>query len=446
MSLARAPLAAAFLAAFAAPALAAVAIQEVESPGGLDAWLVEEDAIPMVAIEVSFEGGASLDPDDRLGVANFLSGMLDEGAGDLDTVAFNEAAQRLGLRFSFDAGRDAFTLSARMLTENLDESVDLLALALTEPRFDAEPLERVRGQILSGIRQDMADPGSLASRTWFANAFPDDPYGRPVEGTLESVAAISADDLRVARDRLLDTSRATVGVSGDISSEALGGVLDRLLGELPQGEEVDLPTGVEPAVEGGVATVEFDAPQSTVLFGHAGPARDDEDFIPAYVMNYILGGGGFSSRLTVEVREKRGLAYSTYSYLAPLDRAGLYLGGVGTANARVAESLDVIRAEWRRLAEEGVTADELEDAKRYLTGAYPLRFDSNGDIAGILVGLQDEALGIDYPEIRNDLIEAVTLEDIRRVAQEWLRPDDLSFVVVGRPEGLDDAEPAPAIR
>jgi zinc protease len=181
----------------------------------------------------------------------------------------------------------------------------------------------------------------------------------------------------------------------------------------------------------------FDAPQSTVMFGHSGPLRDDPDFIPAFVMNYILGGGGFSSRLTVEVREKRGLAYSTYSYLAPLDRAGVLMGGVGTANARVAESIAVIRDEWRRMATEGVTEDELRKATQYLTGAYPLRFDSNAAIASNLVALQRDGLGADYVEKRNGLVEAVTLEDIRRVAETWLKPENLFFVVVGQPEGLD---------
>ncbi|PJA61095.1 MAG: peptidase M16, partial [Rhodobacterales bacterium CG_4_9_14_3_um_filter_71_31] len=182
--------------------------------------------------------------------------------------------------------------------------------------------------------------------------------------------------------------------------------------------------------------IPFDAPQSTVIFGHEGPLRADPDFIPAYVMNHILGGGGFSSRLTTEVREKRGLAYSTYAYLAPLDRAGLYMGGVGTANERVAESLDVIRAEWRRMAEQGVTAEELQKAKQYLTGAWPLRFDGNAKIASMLVGLQRDGFGPEYLDQRNGLVEAVTLDDIARVAAQWLKPDALRFVVVGQPEGL----------
>jgi zinc protease len=410
-------------------------IQRVVSPGGIEAWLVEQPAIPMIALEASFSGGASLDPDARVGAANFLTAMLEEGAGDLDAVAFAERAQVLGARLGFRAGRDSVTVSARMLTENREESVDLLRLALAEPRFDEEPLRRVRGQILSGLRSDETDPNALVSRAFFSGAFPDDPYGRPRDGTIETVSAIDAADLEAARQRLLNRNALRVGVVGDITAEALGPLLDRLFGALPSVPPPDLPA-VSMQGLGETLVVDFDAPQSTVFFGHEGPLRDDPDFIPLYVLNYILGGGGFASRLTVEVREKRGLAYSTYSYLSPLDRAGLWVGGVGTANARVAESLDVIRAEWRRMAEEGPTEEEIRKAKQYFTGAYPLRFDSNAEIAGILVGLQEAGLGIDYPEIRNDLIEAVTAEDLRRVAREWLKPEALRVAVVGRPAEL----------
>lgn len=424
------------LAASAAPAAAAADIQRVVSPGGVEAWLVEEPAIPMVAMELSFQGGSTLDPEGDEGAAHFLAAMLEEGAGELDAVEFAESAQLLGARFGFDAGRDTVSISARMLAEATRESVELLRLALAEPRFDETAMERVRGQILSSIRSDESDPRALASEAWWSAAFPDDPYGRPVEGTLGSVAALTADDLRATRDRVLNAGAVKIGVVGDITAEELGPLLDTLLGDLPR-EDAPAPPPARFANAGDLTVVPFDAPQSTVMFGHGGPLRDDEDFIPLYVLNYILGGGGFSSRLTVEVREKRGLAYSTYSYLAPLDRAGLWIGGVGTANERVAESISVIREEWRRLAENGVTEEELRKAKQYLTGAYPLRFDSNASIARILVGLQEAGLGIDYPERRNDLIEAVTREQLARAAETWLRPEDLAFTVVGRPEGLD---------
>lgn len=423
------------VALLAAPAQATAPVQVLTSPGGVGFWLVEEQAIPMVAVEIAFEGGAATDPDAQAGAARFLSAMLDEGAGDLDSVAFSTRAQLLAANFSFSVSSDDFTVSARMLSDNLDESVALLRLALTEPRFDAEPMGRVRGQILSSIRSDEADPDALASQAWFAAAFPGDPYGRPRDGALETVAALTADDLRAAHARLLTRGGAKVAVVGAIDAATAGAMVDALLGALPAAPPA-APGAVAMAGGGGVTVIPFDAPQSTVVFGHEGPLRDDPDFIPAYVMNHILGGGGFSSRLTTEVREKRGLAYSTYAYLAPLDRAGLYMGGVGTANARVAESLDVIRSEWRRMAEEGVSAEELRKAKQYLTGAWPLRFDGNAKIAAMLVGLQRDGFGPAYLDQRNGLVEAVTRDDIARVAARWLKPDALRFVVVGQPEGL----------
>ncbi len=428
----------------AAPAQATAPVQVLTSPGGIGYWLVEEHAIPMVALEISFDGGAATDPDAQAGAAKFLSAMLDEGAGDLDSVAFSTQAQLLAANFSFSTSSDAFSVSARMLSDNLEDSVALLRLALTEPRFDDEPLGRVRGQILSSIRSDEADPDALSSQAWFSAAFPNDPYGRPRDGTLETVTALTADDLRAAHARLLTRGGARVGVVGAIDAAKAGAMVDALLGALPAEPPAKLAP-VALAGEPGVTVIDFDAPQSTVIFGHEGPLRADPAFIAAYVMNHILGGGGFSSRLTTEVREKRGLAYSTYAYLAPLDRTGIYMGGVGTANARVAESLDVIRAEWRRMAEEGVTAEELQKAKQYLTGAWPLRFDGNAKIAAMLVGLQRDGFGPEYLEQRNGLVEAVSLEDIARVAAKWLRPDELRFVVVGRPEGLD-AENPPAIQ
>lgn len=430
-----APLLAACVALAAPQVQAAAEIQRVVSPGGIEAWLVEEHAIPMVAVEIAFVGGAATEPDDRLGVTRFLSAMLDEGAGELDSTAFAERAELLAARISFGADRDAFTVTARMLSENLEDSLALLRDALTAPRFDEEPLRRVRGQILAGLRAAETDPDSLASDAWFSAAFPGHPYGRKLEGTLETVAAIDVGDLRAAHARALNRSAAVIGVVGAIDADTLGRALDALLLDLPAGPVATAaPTQV--AAAGGLRVVPFDAPQSTVLFGHAGPLRDDPDFIPAYVMNYVLGGGGFSSRLTVEVREKRGLAYSAYSYLAPFDQAGVMMGGVGTANARVADSVEVIRAEWARMAAEGIGAEELEKAKAYLTGSYALRFDSNAGIAAILVGLQRDNLGIDYVARRNALVEAVTLDDVRRVAATWLRPEALSFVVVGQPEGL----------
>ncbi len=417
------------------PAVAEVEIQEVTSPGGQNFWLVEEPSIPIVSIELGFSGGVRTDPEDRLGVARFTAALMNEGAGDLDAVAFSNRADEVSARMGFSAGRDAFEIGASFLVETLDEASDLLALAMTSPRFDEEPVARVRAQILSKLAQDETDPNAVAGKTWFARAFPDHPYGRPGDGTSETIEAITTEDLHAAHQRLLTRQNAHVAIVGALDAETAGALVDKLFAGLPDGEKSEI-LATQTVPEPGVHIVEKDVPQSVAIFGHKGLRRTDPDFFAAYVMNYVLGGGGFASRLTEEVREKRGLAYSVYSYLSVMDAAELHLGGVQTANERIAESIDVIRTEWTKMAEGGLTAEDLEKAKTYLTGSFPLQFDSNAKIANYLVFAQMEDLGIDYINRRNGLIEAVTLEDTKRVAKRLLDAEALSIVVVGRPVGL----------
>ena len=233
-----------------------------------------------------------------------------------------------------------------------------------------------------------------------------------------------------------------MSVVGDITAEELRPLLDHAFLGLPaEAAPYDLPE-VEPQAKGEVLVIERDLPQSVMTFAHKGLMRDDPDFYAAHVANRILGGGGFSSRLYAEVREKRGLAYSVYSYLSSLEHAALVRGGVATANARAGESLEVIREEWARMGAEGPTAEEVDDAKTYMTGSYPLRFSSTSGIAGTLLGIQLDDLGIDYVNIRNDLIDAVTVEDAQRVARDLFRAEDLTVVIVGRPDGVASEKPA----
>jgi len=423
----------------------AVEVQRVVSPGGVEAWLVEDHSNPIIALDLAFRGGAALDPGGKEGLANLVSGLIDEGAGDLDSQAFQGQLQNLSISLSFSAGQDAFNGDLATLTENRDTAFNLLRLALTAPRFDAEPTERIRAQILAGLAQQAEDPDWIAGRTMDVLQFPDHPYGRPVNGTAESLGAITRDDLltfvatRLARDRL------AIGVVGDITPAELAVYLDKTFLALPaEGAPLEI-ADTRPAGGGEVVVVERDVPQSIVQLAEQGVARDDPDYYAAYLVNYIFGGGGFASRLYAEVREKRGLAYSVYSYLNPMDHAALLSGGVATRNGRVGESLEIIREEWRRMAQDGPTAQEVADAKTYLTGSFPLRFSSSGRIAGMLVAMQLEKLGIDYLERRNSLIEAVTLDDAKRVARRLYDPDALTVVIVGRPDGIAPTRPAPKI-
>ncbi len=415
----------------------AVEVKRVVSPGGIEAWLVEDHTNPIISLEMAFRGGAAMNPAEKAGLANMVASTIDEGAGPYDSKAFQGKLDDLSIHLRFSAGLDNFNGSLRSLTENRDEAFDLLKLALTEPRFDTEPVERIRAQLLAGLRMEAEDPDMIVSRSLRKLMFPDHAYGVPVRGLPETVAALTKEDLRqfvaerFARDQLF------IGVVGDITAEELAQRLDETFLALPESASPLAVAETEPHGAGELLIIEKEIPQSVVAFGHGGLKRDDPDYYTAYVVNYILGGGGFASRLYEEVREKRGLAYSVYSYINPLQRSALVLGGVATQNSRVAQSLSLIRQEWERMATEGPTDQELADAKTYLTGSFPLRFSSSGAIAGMLVGMQLADLGIDYIDQRNDYIEAVTIDDARRVAERLYRSDDLSVVVVGQPTGLE---------
>ena len=418
-----------------APLRADVDIQEVTSPMGFKAWLVEDHSIPFMALRVGFKGGASLDRGDKRGSVSLMMALLEEGTGDLDARGFAQAVDELAASFNFDASDDSVSVSARMLSENRDDAIALLKGAITSPNFDQDAIDRVKGQIFSMLQSDLKDPNTIARTAFDAAAFGDHPYGSPHSGTPESVAALTRDDIIAAHRDTIAQDRMYVSAVGDITAEELGALIDTLLGDLPA-KGAEMPGRVEVALEPGVTVIPFDTPQSVALFGHRGIKRDDPRFFPAFVASTILGGGGFDSRLMEEVRDKRGLTYGVYSYLAPQEHAEMVVGQGASANDRIAEAIEVIKAEWARIVEEGVTQEELDHSKTYLTGAYPLRFDGNGPIANILVGMQMEGLSVDYINTRNDKVNAVTLDEINRVIKDVYLPDELHFTVVGQPEGL----------
>jgi zinc protease len=336
----------------------------------------------------------------------------------------------------FDAGRDVMLGNLQTLTANKDEVFDLVRLALTEPRFDEDAIARVRAQILAGLQFDEHDPETVASLAWDRLAFRGHPYARPIKGTLQSIAAISRDDLKSYAKRVFARDKLVISVVGDIDAATLGNALDHIFGPLPANSVLAPVADANPPLGPTQEIIEMDVPQSVAQFGHRGIARKDADFIAAYVLNYIIGGGGFSSRLMEEVREKRGLAYSVYSNLYPYQHGAVFVGSVATKNEAVGQSLEVIESELRRIAEQGPTADELANAKSYLTGAYALRFESSSSIANQLLAIQIEDLGIDYVNRRNKLVEAVTLDDIKRVAKRLIEADRLITTIVGKPVAM----------
>lgn len=428
-----------FLLVLASPVRAEIAIQEVTSPGGIKAWLVEDHNIPFMALELRFRGGTSLDQPGKRGAVNLMAATLEEGAGDLDAQGFAAARDGLAAKIGFGAGTDEVSVSVQSLTENRDAAMDLLHRALTSPRFDQDAVDRVKGQVLAGLRADEQDPSAIAAKLSRARAYGEHPYGSSGDGTIDSVTALTRDDVLAAWRGAMARDRVYVAAAGDISAEELGLLLDRLLAGLPE-TGWPMPAKAVLNEKPGVVVQTFPGPQSVVLFGHGGIGFDDPDFFAASLLNDILGGGRFSARLMQEVREKRGLTYGIGTGLASRDLSAEWVGQFQASNDKVAEAIKVVRDEWAKMATEGVTAEELATAKTYMTGAYPLRFDGNSQIASILVGMQMLGLSADYPKTRNARVNAVTMDDIARVAKRLMKPENLSFVVVGDATGVEATE------
>lgn len=426
-------IAAAAIAAGLTPAreASATTIQRVTSPGGIESWLVQDATVPLISITFAFAGGAAQDKPARTGTAHMVAELLDEGAGELDSRAYHDRIDRHAVEMQFSASRDHIRGSMRTLKENREVAFDLLRMALTSPRFDAEPVERIRAQILSGLRRETTSPGDIATRRWWEAAFGDHPYGRPVNGTLTSVPTIDVNDLRDYAGRVFARDKLVIAVVGDIDAATLAPLMDRVFGALPAKARLEPIADVRPKLTEPLIRVPLDVPQTVVAYGGPGLARSDPDFMAAYIVNHILGGGSMSSRLYAEIREKRGLAYSVYQGLLWLDHAALFQGRTATQAGRANETIAILEREIRRFAEEGPTAAELDEAKSNLKGSQMLALDTSSKIAGQLVQYQIDRLGIDYIDRRNALIDAVGLDDARRVAKRLLG-NGLMTTVVGR--------------
>lgn len=412
-------------------------IQRVISPGGIEAWLVEEHSVPLIAMDFAFRGGSTQDPEGKPGIASLMAALLDEGAGKLDAEAFQRAMQRLAVNLSFSAGGEVFSGSARILTANRDASFDLLRSALNEPRFEGADIDRIRASVLARLRSEQSEPNAIAGRLFNETMFAGHPYALPTLGTLDSVPKITQEDIRSYHRKILARDTLKIAVVGDIDAKTLAPLLDHVFAKLPAKSERKVFAAPKLNGLGQRRLVDFDTPQTIIRLALPGLKRDDPDFIAATVMNHILGGGSFSSRLWVEIREKRGLAYSIGTFLQPYDQAGLWVGSTSVRNDKAGDSIDIIAGEIKRMASEGPTQDELDKAKSFLTGSFLLRFDTSSKIAGQVLALQLDNLGIDYFDKRNDLVRAITLDDTKRAAKRILSGEPF-FVLVGRPQGVSE--------
>jgi zinc protease len=418
-----------------APAKAATKIERLVTPGGIEVWLVRDATVPLIAMDFAFRGGGAQDPADKSGTGSLTTDLLDEGAGDMDGRAFHEALERKAIEMNFQVSRDYVRGTLRTLKENQDEAFRLLGLAITSPRFDPKDVERVRSQVLSRLQRQSTSPNDISSRTWWRTAFPGHPYSRPASGSVESIPNITIDDLKNYVRRVLARETLKIAIVGDIDPASAGRLVDSTFGPLPAKAELMPVPNVQPQGLGRRIVVELDVPQTVMNFGGPGVARSDPDFMAAFVVNHILGGGSFSSRLYREVREKRGLAYGVFSSLVWLNHSAVLTGNTATRADATGETLEVIENEFRVMAKDGPTEEEINKAKTYLKGSFALGLDTSTKIASQLVNMQLDNLDIDYIERRPALIDAVTLADVRRVAKRLLDPG-LLVTVVGKPKGV----------
>jgi len=425
------------LGALVARPAAAVTIEKVVSPGGIEAWLVEDHGQKVISLSYAFHTGGAEDAADKDGLTEFVASTLDEGAGALDSEAYQGKLEDLSSSITFEPSQDYFEGTVRTVSPHRDEVFDLLRLALTQPRFDAPAVARVRDEITKAIAARAEEPNALAGKIWWRTNFPNEAYGRPLLGTAKTVDGITIDDLKAYVQTRFGRNQLKLAVVGDLTPDELKPLLDKTFGTLPASvTEPAAPADAAPVDGGKLLLVKKSVPQSIILFGQPGLPIADKDYYTFLVLNNVLGGGTFSTRLEHAVREEKGLAYSIGTGLSNYDHAALMFGQAGTQNAKAAETIAIIRQEWARFAAAGPTDKELKDAKTYLEGAYALGLDSTLSIAERLLFFQTHGLPIDYFDKRKGLIEKVTLADAKRVAKAVIDPAKLAFVVVGDPEGV----------
>jgi zinc protease len=425
----------------AAPA-GAVDVQSLDTLKGADVWYVSDHTLPMIAMTFALPAGSAYDPHGKEGLATFAASLLDEGAGKLNAGAFQTALANRAIRLSVAPERDYLVVTLTTLSDNAKDAFQLRGLALSRPRFDTDAISRVRAQIQSTLAQDDEDPQNVANNGLFRVYFHDHSYAHPITGTPAGVAAIGQGDLKAFAATHWVRVGLKISVSGDIDPATLTQLLASAFGALPERAPPLLPL-VTHAGQPGVQVLAMDVPQPSVAFALPGLLRTDRDFIPGYVANAIVGGNGFSSRLTDQVREQRGLTYDISTSLDAYRKAGIVSGEVATKQGSVRQTLDVIRQTLRDFAANGPTDKELADAKTYLTGSFPLAFSSNADIAGQLNSFQRSGVTVDYVQKRNGLIDAVTLSDVKRAARRLFNPNAMTVVVAGALEGSSGAAPKP---
>ena len=417
--------------------LNALDVKEVNYYKDKKAWLVNDNNLPIVAIKFAFKAGSGIDFKGKKGTANLTASLLDEGAGNYSAKEFKKVLADNSITLNFSVSHDNFYIDLYTLKENLDLSFQLLDLALTNPIFELEEVNRIKGNIKLILEESYKDPDEIASRIFREVLFEDHPYKYNTLGVLEDIDKIEKQDLELFLKTNLRLDNFYVAASGDINETELKKYLKKYFKKFDKKNKITSNIPIhKKKIEPNIYLHKKDLRQSTIMFVGEGISRNDPYFYPAYVMNYILGGGGFFSKLTTEIREKRGLVYSVYSYLYRYDKYNFFSGGAGTSNENVDKVIKIIKEQIMKVKKEGVTEEELKNAKNYLINSYVLRLDSNKKVASILLNTQMDGLNIDFFEKRNDYINSVSLEDIKKIANRILDENEIFFLVIGNPSNL----------
>ncbi|MEN8236345.1 MAG: pitrilysin family protein [Pseudomonadota bacterium] len=421
---------------FSFKADAFIKVQEITSPGGIKAWYTYDSTSPIISMSFSFAGGSSVDPKGKSGTAEMLSSMLMQGAGPMDKKALVAKMQDLAIGIDFNAGLDFFSGTLQTIHGNREESFQLLGLILTQPNLSLQALEHVRRLLLTHLSNIKKDPKALAQRSLSKALFPEHVYGRPTYGNEASVRSLKQKDIKSYLQKYLVKSDLIIGITGKISVTEAGRLLDMAFGKLPQGKPVTSVANTKPQNWKEPILVEQDIPQSTIVFAQKGWRYGHKNFVAADLLLYILGGG-MTSRLMEEIRIKKGYAYYVGSWMNPRVHSGLVAGNLGTSHLQTGEAIDLLKSEWRRLQEHGVTQKEFENAKKYLINSFPLRFQSSAAVARYLKVYQIYQFDVNYFQKRQEIIENITLNELNELAKMLLKPDQLGIVVVGRPFGKE---------
>ena len=418
-----------------------VPIQEITTPKGLKVWLVEDKTLPILSIDFSFPGGLALQSKDEIGLAYLVSIMLDEGAGPYNSQDFQKELANNVIDLGFSAGRDHFSGSLKTLSKYQDKAFELLHLSLTEARFEETALDRMKNSTINSILRNLGSPNWNAARIFNGTVFQGHSYESPGQGNLDTIPSFKPDDLKGFAQKQFVRAGMKISVSGNISADELAEKLDSIFADLPEGtskEQKADNAAIYKKATGKTYVFNMDIPQSIIQFAHKGISVHDPEYPAAALLEYILGGGGFSSRLMQSLREDNGLTYGIYTGLSNAKHAQLLQGQFSTKNETAAKAIQLLKEEWTKMATDGPTDVELQDAKNYLIGSFPLALTSTSKISGLLNSLQKYDRDIDYINTRTERINNVTREDVQKVATRLLKADDLSFIIVGQPQDLKD--------